>query len=228
VRTAVIIAAVAVTAKVGLTAVALTAWVSIPERHWPPNHLHIELGSLAEWLAAFAAAGAAIVALVIATRDRQERAKEHEDDQKAQARLVRLAVKTQLSGHPSGMPVLSVKVRNNGHLPILDVEVTDATWTEHPNARWDTVGETHAHRKQSILRPWQTWQREQNEEIIEYALVPKVEKQVPGSSVTQYVPIDLSNIDLSKVAVMIQFKTANGVRWETPTQGQGTGEPVRL
>jgi hypothetical protein len=48
-----------------------------------------------------------------------------------------------------------------------------------------------------------------------------VERTVPARP--DYLPIDLS-----KVEIRIRFSTANGVRWETPTRGTGTGEPTRL
>ena len=38
-----------------------------------------------------------------------------------------------------------------------------------------------------------------------------------------YIPIDVSN-----VVAKVEFTTADGVRWETPTKGSGSGEPMRL
>jgi hypothetical protein len=34
--------------------------------------------------------------------------------------------------------------------------------------------------------------------------------------------------DLSNVVAKVRFTTADGVRWETPTKGEGSGEPTRL
>jgi hypothetical protein len=234
VRTAVIIAAVAVTTKAALIAVALTAWASIPERRWPVNHWHVELGPLAEWLAAGAAAGAAIVALVIATLDRQHQIKDRRDDEKTQARLVQLSVETE-----SGRPVVVVKARNFGPLPVLDIELVDATWSEHPGARWVTINTSWQARGlpenstyRPILKPNQGL-NDTFDTLVEFDVcfmhatrdetVVPVDTTRPPMRFPQYVRTDVRN-----VVVKVQFTTANGVRWETPTKGAGAGEPVRL
>jgi hypothetical protein len=227
VRTAVGTAAAIIVAKGAITWFAAKAWLAIPGRHWPPNRWHIDLGNLSEALAAFAAAGAAFVALWIAGRDRRDRKQEREDEEKTHARLVRVNIE-QLSAQA----VLLVKVRNFGPVPVLDVTVTDATWSEHPTARFQITreGRRPVDREQSILKPWQSDQT--YEESIQYHLVflhpnentplaPLAERQYSGGP-TRYAPIDLS-----KVVAKVQFTTANGVRWETPTKDTGAGEPVR-
>jgi hypothetical protein len=225
VRTAVGLASAIVVAKGALTAIALVAWVSIPGRRWLANPWHVELGPLAEWLAAGAAAGAAIVALVIATLDRQHQIKDRRDEERTQARLVRLSVQGL-----SGRPVVVVKVRNFGRLPVLDVTLVGAAWNEHPTARWGTKGLVREELVKPILRPHQS--DSPYEEMIDFeiwfmhptedkTLVPVVREFHGGYRV-------YAQIDFSKVVVKIQFTTANGVRWETPTKGADTGEPVRL
>ena len=229
VRTAVSITAAIIIAQGAVTWFAAKAWLAIPECHLPPNRWHIELGNFSEALAAFAAAGAALIALWIAGRDRRDRKKGRLDGEKTVARLVRLDVEG-----IDGRPVLLVKVRNFGPLPILDVTATDASWIEHPNARCPITrhGRDAVSSKQSILRPWQNDLK--YEEMIEFeiqflhpaedkTLVPQIEKRVPGGTMTLY-----KRVDPSKVVAKIQFTTASGIRWETLTNGAGTGETARL
>jgi hypothetical protein len=234
VRTAVGIGIAFVTVKAALTAVALSAGVAAPERRWPPDSWHIELGPFAEWLAAFVAAGAAAVALWIATRDRLDRTAERHNEEKTHARLVRLNVESETS-----RPVISVKVRNFGPLPIIDVRFVDATWRGHPEARWKLLEAFWQPRDlprnsdhRPILMPSQGGE-DTVSTLVEFAvsfrdpaedspLVP-VAKHFPASGLSQYV-----KTDVSEVVAKIRFTTANGVRWEAPTQGAGAGEPARL
>jgi hypothetical protein len=116
VRTAVAITAGIITAQVAAAWFAEKAWLALPDRRWPPARWHIELGNLSEALAAFAGAGAALIALWIASRDRRERKAERRTEENTVARLVRLDVESS-----NGRPVVVVKVRNFGPLPILDV-----------------------------------------------------------------------------------------------------------
>jgi membrane protein implicated in regulation of membrane protease activity len=69
---------------------------------------------------------AAVVALWVAGRDRRDRMQEREDEEKTHARLVALQV-----SQDTGRAAVIVEVRNFGPLPVLDVEVVDATWSEH-------------------------------------------------------------------------------------------------
>lgn len=234
VRTAVGIGIAFVTVKAALTAVALSAWAAVPERRWAPDRWHIELGPFAEWLAAFVAAGAAGAALWIATRDRRDRTAERYDEEKTHARLVRLNVDSETS-----RPVVNVKVRNFGPLPVIEVRLVDATWSEHPEARWvlmDTSWQVRGLPRNSdhrpILMPSQGVE-DTVSTLVEFAVsfrhpaedspVAPVAKHFPASGLSQYV-----RTDVSKVVAKIRFTTANGVRWEIPTQGAGAGEPVRL
>ncbi|MDM2078759.1 Uncharacterised protein [Mycobacteroides abscessus subsp. abscessus] len=106
---------------------AVAAW-----RGWPPPR--IELGNLSEAVGAAATFTAVVVALIIASRDRRERARERHNEELTRARLVRLAV----SGDTS-RPTVSVKVRNFGPLPVLDVRLVNAKHSGHPGASWAPV-----------------------------------------------------------------------------------------
>jgi hypothetical protein len=54
-------------------------------------------------------------------------------------------------------------------------------------------------------------------------LVPKMDKQVPGGVIEMY-----QRVDPSTVVARIQFTTPIGIRWETLTNGAGTGETRRV
>src|ERR1700741_2292900 len=85
-------------------------------------------------LAAIVSCSAAIVALVIATRDRRERKAERLNAAKAQAMLVLLDV-----GLSGGSPAFDVCVRNFGAEPILDVGVDSARFARVPNAKFKVI-----------------------------------------------------------------------------------------
>jgi len=119
--------------KAALTWVVVNAWASHPE-HSGAHHWHIELGPVADWLAAGAAAIAAIVALYIAWRDRKDRTAERHDEQQTHARLVQLSVETE-----TNRPAVVVQARNFGPLPVIDIDLVDATWSEHLEARWEPL-----------------------------------------------------------------------------------------
>jgi hypothetical protein len=224
---AIAVATAIVVAKAGLTWVALSAWGSLPERPNFVGHLRIQLGTLSEWLAAIFTAVAVAAALWIATRDRHERREEREEEDKTHARLVRLKAGPSVTG----FPFMYVEVRNYGPLPILDVELVSATWADHPEAHWGTSGRSREGTYHPILRPLQDdddqtrvishniWFMHPTEDK---TLQEVVEGKRPDG-LTRYAPIDLS-----RVIVKIQFTTANGVHWETPTSGQTTGDPHRL
>jgi hypothetical protein len=233
-RTAIIIAAALVAAKGALTAVALIAWVAIPERRRPFEHWHVEFGPLAEWLAAGAAAGAAMVALWIAGRDRQLRIRERRDEEKTHARLVQLSVQTE-----SNRPAVIIQARNFGPLPVIGVTLVDATWSEHSDARWITLPSnwvarnrvaTSVHRP--ILKPSQGLD-DTFDTLADFVIsfvhpteerpLAPIEPRTAGYQHPSYVRTDVSN-----VIAKVQFTTAHGVRWETPTKGAGSGEPARI
>jgi hypothetical protein len=237
VRTAVGITAAIITAQITIAWFAADAWRAIPERRWPPARWHIELGNLSEALAAFAATGAAFIALWIASRDRRDRFTERRKGEEAVARLVRLDVHSSVVAGLQGgnnCPVATVRVRNFGPLPVLDVTVTEANWTERLEARCPVTprGRGMVNRKQAILRPWQSDQK--IEESIEFdveflhptedvTLVPEAEVQLPKGALVRY-----KDIDLTKVIVKVRFTTVNGLRWEATTAGAGTGDTVRV
>lgn len=88
------------------------------------DHAHVPVNALAP----MGAIGAALVALWIATRDRQERKQEEADARKAQASLVVVEIERQ-DGRDPNAPWFNVLVRNVGSLSILKVELTNF---EHP------------------------------------------------------------------------------------------------
>jgi hypothetical protein len=92
--------------------------------------LHVDYGLLVNALAAIGAVSAALVALWIATTDRQERKQEREDADRQQAGLVRITGRWQSLG-PSSDPYVQVIVNNWGKLPIVDVEATKWEWGGH-------------------------------------------------------------------------------------------------
>ena len=122
---------------------------------------------------------------------------------------------------------------------MIDVDLVDATWSEHHDARWQPlpshwVGRnrnvTSTHRP--ILMPSQGIDDTfdtladfviQFVHAIEDRPVASIDPRSEKYQVPFYSPVDLSN-----VVVKLQFTTADGVRWETPTSGEGAGEPTRL
>jgi hypothetical protein len=190
--------------------------------------------ALAEWLAAATAAGAAIVALYIAARDRKDRITERADEQKTRARLVRLSVDSDTS-----KGAVNVQARNFGPLPVIDINLVDATWSEHPEARWEPLGSHWVGRNRqatSTHRPIQMPSQGLDDTfdtladfVIRFVhpaedrpLAP-INPRTANYKIPSYLPIDLSN-----VVAKVQFTTADGARWETPTKGEGSGEPTRL
>jgi hypothetical protein len=233
VRLAIGVASAIVVVKAGLTLVVLNAWASYPERPGP-HRWHIELGSVADWLAAVFTGLAAGAALWIATRDRQHRIEERHDEQKTMARLVQLSVAS------NDRAAVVVEVRNYGPLPVIDVEPIDATWSEHPEARWEPQktawqqarGEPGYRLHRPILKPSQSFE-DSHDTLADFVFLfmhptedePLAPLDAHGAryQVASYLPTDVSN-----VVAKVQFTTADGVRWETPSKGAGTGEPLRI
>lgn len=196
--------------------------------------MHVELGDLADWLAAIGAFTAAGIALCIATRDRKDRAAERHEAQKIAARLVHVDVRQ------IPKPALDVKVRNYGPLPALDVAIIDATWNEHPDARWTilqanwtTVDRVPTPVRKPVLMPAEdvndTYDTTaeyrigfidpSTNEMIKTAIDPRT----ANFPLPNYQPIDRAN-----TTVTVAFTTADGVRWAITTNGTDANEPVRL
>ena len=127
--------------------------------------------------------------------------------------------------------MLIVKLRNFGPLPILDVAANGASWTTRPDARLPItrLGRPTVGRQLSVLRPWNNELK--YEEMVEFeiqflhpskdeTLVPKMDHKVPRGVVEMS-----KSVDPATVVAKIQFTTPNGMRWETVTDGAGTGEP---
>lgn len=82
-----------------------------------------------QWLGALGSFAAAGVALWISTSDRRDRESERLAEEQTHARLVRMS----LDWHDTRAAV-TAKLHNYGALPVLDVELVDAAWSEHPEA----------------------------------------------------------------------------------------------
>jgi hypothetical protein len=192
------------------------------------------LGDVGGWLSGLGAIGAAIVALGIAGRDRRERTNERHDEERTQARLVRLSVETQ-----GNRPALTVQARNFGPLPVIDIDLVDATWSEHPEARWIALPSLWQARglptntlHRPILMPSQDIQ-DTYDTVAEFVIcfmhptedrpLAPIDPRTADYKIPNYVPTDLAN-----VVVKVQFTTPDGVRWEMPSNGNGAGEPVRI
>ena len=194
VGTAVGIVTAFVTVKAALTAVVLWAWRAEPGHHW-----HIELGPLAEWLGAFTAAGAALIALAIATADRWERKRERHQADEAQADLVLVEV------FPSqGFAGFDVRVTNYGTRAVLDVEFETAQYELFPNAV-PVLGE-RASRHFPVLdcnrEPCGLW----------FGFSEDGHSVITGH-VDELGSWMSDNADATKVTAWIRFKDADGNRW---------------
>jgi hypothetical protein len=235
-RTAVAIGVGVVAAKAALAWLALQAWAALAQRPAFVGHWRIQLGTVGEWVAGFATAAAVGAALYIAWKDRSERISERRDEQKTHARLVQLSAHSESSRSAS----VVIEARNFGPLPVIDVDVVDASWSKHPDARWvprdsHWVGRgrpaTSTHRP--ILKPNQGL--DDTYDTLAYFVVMfqdptdpdrplgTVEPRTASYPIPSYIPLDMS-----EVVVRVRFTTADGVRWETPTKGLGSGEPMRV
>lgn len=201
---------------------------------WPPPR--IELGNLSEALGALFTVLAVGAALWIASSDRRDRARERHEQELTQARLVLVTVSP--VSHPSAS--IEVEVRNFGPLPILDIELAGASWTEHPTARlavsfgqYIGVVRPATARRRPVLMSTNEFERSATT-VVDFILRFKDEfdddrplteptARTAGYQHPNYEPIDLAN-----VVVKVRFTTADGVRWETPTEGGSAGEPVRV
>jgi len=208
VRTAVTIVTAFVAVKAALTAVALTAWISIPGRNRPPNPWHIALGDLGGWLAAGGAASAAVAALYIATGDRRERHRERAAADEAQANLVLVSVV-----EAKGSPGFGVVVVNYGTRAILDIEFDTAHFDTFPTSK-PNIHETKRHvgvldSNRSPHTFWMTFVDDAGQVVITGA------KDSHGNWVSD-------NADPSKVSATIRFRDANGKRWSRSNSGSAS------
>jgi hypothetical protein len=240
VRTAVTVVVLFFIVKLAMTWVALNTWASYPEHPGGSHHWHIELGPLAEWLAAVAAAGAAMAALHIARRDRQQRIAERHDEDMAQARLVHVRL-----SEWSNRPDVNVTVQDFGSLPLLDVTLVAARWTQHLDARCVVeenkngknvlVELAQADVRQRVLLPTTNAYERANDRRAEFRFYfvhpadnrPLRTPDTDGPTAAYKNPT-LVKTDLMTVLVEVQFTTANGVRWEVEATGAGSKEPRRL
>jgi hypothetical protein len=207
VRTAVGIVVAIVVAKAALTWVALEAWGSLPKRLGFVDHWRIELGPLAEWLAAIATVAAAGAALLIATLDRNQRTKERAAAQEAQARLVIVEVRL-----PSTGRAFAVDVRNFGTSAVLDVTLD--------SARFDTVpGSTFKEENKQNLPV--VLDRDRRPHIFYVDFVGETGNSViPGTYDEAYNQWESDDApDPSKVTASVCFTDAEGTRWKRSSSG---------
>jgi hypothetical protein len=173
------------------------------------------LGDVGGWLAGLGAISAAIVALRIARQDRTERIAERHEEQKTRARLVQVSVE----GGDNSRAAITVQARNFGPLPVIDLDLVDAKWSEHPEARWVPLGShwvgrgrqaSSTHRP--ILMPSQGLQ--DTFDTLTYFVIcfmhPTEDRPmapiVPRTA--NYVHPNYVSPDLSTVVIKLQFTTA--------------------
>jgi hypothetical protein len=197
------------------------------------------LGDVGGWLSWLGAIGAAAVALQIAGRGRRVRIAERDDEAKTHARLVQVEVNPH-----TGSPVVLVDVRNYGPLPVLDVDLVNASWAAHPEARWATnwsrredhgpLAQVDLHRP--ILKPHTDEDDHSPIKLASHRVtflhhdedkpllgIEPVSPDSPPTAFPRYLMPDIS-----KVVISIRFTTADGIRWEVSTEGMGGGEPRRV
>lgn len=94
-------------------------------------------------VAALAALGsflASFVALLIATRDRRDRAKERHEEAAAEARLVLFDITAPEMRPDPPWPYFKLAIHNFGPVSILKVSVESASLKNHPGSHWTIAG----------------------------------------------------------------------------------------
>ncbi len=184
-----------------------------------------------QWLGALGSFIAAGVALWISVNDRHDRLSELRAEEQARARLVRVS-----AGWLPSRAAVEVRVENYGPLPVLDVELVAAEWSQHPQARWIALNTGQPNPPEytfsPLLKP-----RQSNDDLFIEVLVLAVQfvdsdtnqplatpnPRTANFGVPTYLPIDLS-----EVAIRVRFTDASGTLWETATDGAGSADPVRI
>ncbi len=154
-----------------------------------------------QWLGALGSFVAAGAALWIATRDREDRKREREDADLAQARLVQVEV-------VQARNEFTVRIHNYGDRAIIGAAVTDAWWFAHPEYTWDHIGPDRV----KVVTP--------NRDGVAGESVWIAFVDAERSSVPEQLSIDNhGNPRFEKVTpppdVLIAFMDANGSLWET-------------
>lgn len=161
----------------------------------------IELGNLADWLAAIGALVAAVSALYIATRDRRDRSRELLAVEEAQARLVQIEVDERYR---------AVRIHNYGSFAILDVHIVSAYWTQVPDVRLlDGIDDLVI---LPVVKP--------DREALSGGTIHMAFVDGEGNEYPELLAIDdygQSNYaePPGGIAVIIGFTDANGNRWQT-------------
>ncbi|TLH61001.1 hypothetical protein C1S79_25770 [Mycolicibacterium phocaicum] len=181
-----------------------------------------------QWLGALGSFAAAGVALWISTSDRRDRESERLAEEQTHARLVRMS----LDWHDTRAAV-TAKLHNYGALPVLDVELVDAAWSEHPEAPWTALDNSWRGRRdyKPILKSHRGGD-DTVDTVFELSIRFGDPEESPLAEVVPrtagYVHPSYKSIDLAKVVVRIRFTTANGIRWEMACSELGAGEPIRI
>lgn len=159
-------------------------------------------------ISAAGAVGAALVALGIATKDRQDRTAERHAADRAQARLVLVVVRTYVDSSYYHLDIV-----NHGDQPVLDV-VLDRVLVSGHDYRWKPAGGTDGHIR--VVKP----EREEAPRTFSGQFVDPV-----GRSVAVEHENDLGNStfsgkpDVGLVVATITFTDTGGNTWSTDTEG---------
>lgn len=111
-------------------------------------------------------------------------------------------------------------------------------WREHPDARqelsfgrWVGKPDSSGRLSRPVLMPGHGAE-DTYDTIVEFLVfflhptenrpMSPIESVTAGYAFPNYVPIDVNNVD-----ARVRFTTADGVRWETQTEGSGGGKPER-
>lgn len=218
IQAAVGISAVVVIVKVTLTTalIGLTMWTAISRRCWPAGHWHVELGNLAAWLSALGSFTAAVIALSIANRNRNDSRRASDEAHMAQARLVRVSFEGLIAERG-----FAVEVENWGSLSILDVALIDASFVSsfRPSESPPRPVLTSPEAPIPILVP------KSREALAQPRFV--VDFQNGDSSMLSrdesigYDPVSSTH---NRVSATIEFTDAHGTHWQQSTEGT----PMRL
>ncbi|WP_157680156.1 hypothetical protein [Mycobacterium dioxanotrophicus] len=177
----------------------------------------VHYGPMSEWIGAIATFAAAVVALRIATNDRQERTRERILEREAQARLVRLKVED-----PNGKQAhFDLTVYNYGESAILDAQIERVEWTEHSGAVGlpsvpGNEGGSVGNRLPVVVPYSQTNVAQQLSVWFVDATGDLIMKRIStdGLGNEKYV-----SGDPTRVYAAISFTDATGRRWEQTTDG---------
>jgi hypothetical protein len=163
----------------------------------------VDWGLVVNSIAAVGAVGAAFIALFIAIRDRNERRRERDRADEAQARLVHVD-----ADRPEGEAAFVVRIRNYGDRPIIGPAVESASLHKRPDARWKDLNEWI-----EILPPYREAAFEGTMSLKFFDAdgdpVPKLLALVGDTAAPLFEDVDKTPI------VVVHYMDANGNYWYT-------------